>query len=286
MSSLKDWLALTRFEHAIMLAIAVFVGLVVANGSVPPFDSVLALALLVPIFSEMGSFALNDYLDIETDRLNGKKDRPLVTGKIKPESALYFAWFSHCVSVICAAFINTPAFIIALLFNLAAILYNYKLKDIALVGNLYIALTMAIPFIFGNLVVLPFLLPVSLILAAVAFVAGLAREIIKTVQDVEGDKKARNARTLPMVIGETNSILLAIALYVSFIVLALLPFALNYFQKTIPALAFVFGGILCFLAIIYSLLKRADAKSYKRARNLSLLGLFLGLIGYLIAILV
>jgi 4-hydroxybenzoate polyprenyltransferase len=45
------------------------------------------------------------------------------------------------------------SFLISLVFNFLAVLYNYKLKDLPLIGNIYIALTMGIPFIFGALAI-------------------------------------------------------------------------------------------------------------------------------------
>ena len=63
MVSLSAFLRLTRFEHAIMFAIAVLIGEIIAGGSIPLISFVILRSLLVPIFSEMGSFALNDYLD-------------------------------------------------------------------------------------------------------------------------------------------------------------------------------------------------------------------------------
>ena len=85
---IKEFIKLTRFEHAIMLAIAVWIGITAANGTFPQINLLILISLLVTMFSEMGSFAFNDYLDIETDKLNNKTDRPLVNGTISPKVAL------------------------------------------------------------------------------------------------------------------------------------------------------------------------------------------------------
>jgi len=187
MGFLKELFRLTRFEHALMLAFAVLIAETVVLGALPPLSLVIVLSLLVPIFSEMGSFALNDYLDIEADKANKMMERPLVKGTISAGFALWFSVACLVISVALALFINLPAFLIALVFNLLAVAYNYRLKDLPLVGNAYIALTMAIPFLFGNYVVSGTLSPIILVLAVLGFVAGLAREVIKSVQDMEGD---------------------------------------------------------------------------------------------------
>jgi len=283
MGFLKELFHLTRFEHAIMLAIAVLIGESIILGAMPPFSLVIVLSLLVPVFSEMGSFSLNDYLDIETDRQNKKTDRPLVRGTISPAFALWFSIASLLLSIVLAFFINASAFVIALAFNLLAVLYNWKLKDLPLIGNLYIALTMAIPFIFGNFVVSDTLPQLAIVLALLGFVSGLAREITKSVQDMEGDKAARKSRTLPMVIGAKPSIYTASILYLLFIPLSLFPFTkglkLSFFSVALVALAEC-----AILFCVYSMLKDMDdPKSLKKARNISLVALFIGLLGLLFA---
>ncbi len=271
MGFLKEFLRLTRFEHAIMLAFAVLIGETITIGNLPDIlEITIIFSLLVPIFSEMASFSLNDYLDIETDRINDRR-RPLVIGTISPKFAIYFSFFAFIVSIVLAFLINTPAFLIVVVFNMLAILYNWKLKDFPLAGNIYIGLTMAIPFIFGNLVVHPqWLLPVPLALAVLAFVAGVAREIIKSVEDVKGDVKARRSRTLPVVIGEKPSILIASVLYILFIPLSFAPFYFglspNVYSVLLIAIA---DGVL--LGIVAALLHNPSKRVYRAARNATLI---------------
>ncbi len=284
---ISEFIRLVRFEHALMLAIAVFIAETIVLGELPALSTVIALSLLVPVFSEMGSFALNDYLDLESDKVNKRTERPLVRGAISPEFAYRFAWVSLIISTALAFFININAFIIALIFNALAIAYNYKLKDIALIGNAYIGFTMAIPFIFGNLVISPTLHPVAFTLALLGFVSGLAREIVKSTEDMEGDAKARKAKTLPILIGRKNALIIAIVLYVVFIPLTYVPFMYGLNQYASSQL-FISAAVIGILTNIYLLLiaikaKEAVAKEkLKKARKISLISLGLGLVGYLL----
>lgn len=280
MGFLKELVKLTRFEHALMLAAAVFIGEVVLLRAMPPLSSAIILSLLVPALSEMGSFALNDYLDIGTDRLNKKTNRPLVKGTISPGFALSFSLVCLASSVVLSYFINMPAFLIAVFFNLLAIAYNWRLKDLPLVGNAYIGLTMAIPFIFGDFVVSDKIAALAVALASLAFVAGLAREIVKSAQDMEGDIKARGSRTLPVIIGVRPSLIIAAILYALFIPLSLSPFALGLDFSLVPALLVGLGdGII--LVIIYRIL--AEKGEYSFARNASLAAFGIGMLGILLA---
>jgi len=274
---------LTRFDHAIMLAIAVLIGETIVLGSAPSATAIIILSLLVPMLSEAGSFALNDYLDIESDRINKKFDRPLVAGTISPSFAFYFSILCIFLSVILAYFINIFAFLIALVFNGLAILYNWKLKDLPLLGNAYIALSMSIPFVFGNVAVAEALSPLVLVLASLGFVSGLAREILKSVQDMEGDIVARKSRTLPVVIGVGRSLIIVSVLYILFIFLSFLPFFVGL-SLTFFSIGGIAGADLLIAYIIYLLfIHGPDKQALKDARNISLVALSIGMIGILIA---
>ena len=272
---IREFFRLVRIEHGLMFAAAVFIGEVIA-GKIPEIP-ILVLSLLIPIFSEMGAFALNDYLDIEADRLN-KRKRPLVTGTIRPKFALWFSVSSLVLSTVLAYFINIPVFLLAFSLNLLAVSYNIRLKDLPLVGNIYIAFTMGIPFIFGNMVVSEMLYTPSIILFVLGFTAGLAREIVKSIEDMHGDKAARGSRTLPILIGDKYSAGIAIALYVLFIPITYLPF-LYGLQGTFVTYTLVTVGNILIMKGIYSVLK----KDYRLARNLSLIAFGFGIAGYLLS---
>jgi len=284
MGFLSAFIRLTRFEHAIMLAIAVLIGEAIANEGIPQFSTVIILSLLVPIFSEMGSFALNDCLDVNTDKINKREDRPLVTGELNKEVAYWFAIISIIISIAISYYINVYAFAIAIVFNLLAIAYNYKLKDMPLIGNIYIGLTMAIPFLFGSAVVnnsLEFSSTI-IVISLLGLLTGTAREIIKSTEDMKGDEKARNSRTLPLVIGERNARLFAALLYLISVSIAFIPFYMGLKQNMI-AITVVAIAALGLFYLAYLVSTKGDKKDLKTARKLSLLFLFIGLIGLLLA---
>ncbi len=279
---LGEFFKLVRIEHALMLAIAVFIGEVIALGGMPPLGLVFIFSLLVPMLSEMGSFALNDYVDVETDRINKKEGRPLVEGTLSTDFALKFSAGAFILSTMMALAINWMALVVAVAFNVLAVLYNLKLKDLPLIGNMYIAATMAIPFIFGAVVF--GLTPTMTIwvIAALGFVAGLGREIVKTVEDMEGDAEARKSKTLPMIVGRVNALAMASSLFFAFVPLSLVPFVggltLSLFSGILLGIADL--GILWIgVYIIFS----KDGKALGNARKYSLLWLFIGLLALLLA---
>ena len=268
---------LFRIEHAIMLAAAVLIGELVSGG-LPSFQ-ILVFSLAVPIFIEMGSFVLNDCLDVEADNANKRRDRPIANKEIEKGHALAAAAICYIIGVAAAFPLPSLAFYIALAFAAASILYDYKLKDLPLVGNAYIAASMAIPFIFGNLVVSNALLPQILAITLVAFIAGLGREIIKSAEDVEGDKKHRGSKTLPAVIGVENSLLFASALYILLVPLSFLPFAWGL-RENVLSLGLVAITALSFLFMAVSAARNHKKEELESLRKASLASLAIGLLGY------
>jgi len=277
-------LRLTRIEHSLMLVVAVVAAELLAGGL--PAPQILTLSLITPIFVSMGSFAINDYFDIEVDRLNGKRRRPLVSGALTPMEALYVAGISFAVGVGASAF-SVPAFAIALAFALLAALYACRLKEVLLAGNAYIALSMVIPFIYGSYVESGTLAPAILPVCAMVFLSGLAREIHGTVRDYSGDVKVRNARTLPKAVGIRRAAEVALALYLVAIALSAYLFAcVPPFQWNI-----VYGGmilisdaLLVYVSVGHLIFK--SRKFYGKMRNVSLVAMALAILSILIASLV
>lgn len=282
LAHLREYWKLVRFEHAIMLAVAVVIAIIITLGAIPEIDQLFLLALLVPIFSEVGSFALNDYMDREADKINGMVDRPLVKGTIQPRSALILSVVSFAISIIAGFLINEIAFIIALVYNAFAALYNIKLKDLPLVGNLFIATTMAIPFIFGAYVYTDAPPEVLWDIALLGFIAGLAREIVKSVEDMEGDRKARKSKTLPILIGKGPSLFIASMLFLLFIPLTVVPYMMDLSLNFASGFFLFIADISILILALYLLYARED-KTFSLTRKYSLAALFCGLLSLLLA---
>jgi len=279
MKAILAYLRLFRIEHALLLAVAVLLGELL-SGALPVLPLLLC-SLAVPVFIEMGSFALNDYFDVKTDKANKRNDRPIASGEISPSHALLAAALCYIIGIAASLVLPPFAIYITLLFALLSIAYNFRLKELPLVGNIYIAASMAIPFLFGNLVVAPDIFARIWAIALVAFVAGLGREIIKSAEDMEGDMKHRNARTLPVVIGKKNALLFAAFLYALLIPLSLSPFALGL-RANILSLGLVLLTAFSFAAMAISA-ARATEKDHAvliSLRKTSLLALGVGLAGY------
>src|SRR5512136_3224600 len=91
MRTLKAIWELMRLGHGFMLFLGILIGSVIAleGVSLPSWDKFI-LTFFTALFLEASTFALNDYYDLEIDRVNKRTDRPLVRGDIKPKTALLF----------------------------------------------------------------------------------------------------------------------------------------------------------------------------------------------------
>ncbi len=284
MKKFSALLRLVRFEHALMFGLSVLIAEIIATQGTLFFSPVIIFSLLVPVFSEMGAFAMNDLLDIETDRLNRKTDRPLVSGELSQQFALWLTVVSFLLALIFAYLVSPLIFVFALAMNALAMLYNMVLKDLPLLGNIYIAFTMAIPFIFGNYVVSETLNPANLLIALLGFIVGLGREIAKSVEDMYGDKKARHAKTLPVMIGSEKSLTLAGLLYALFAVVSIVPYYLYLNIGPGFALVLAADGILLYSSVVL-IFSRRKVPFLRVSRKTSLLALLLGLLGILASVL-
>jgi geranylgeranylglycerol-phosphate geranylgeranyltransferase len=290
MNKMKAVLKLTRIEHSIMLVIAVIAGEVIALGAngIVPSALVIALSIITPVFVSMGSFAINDYYDVKADRANKRMDRPLVNGSLTRKGALQIALISFAIGVLASLFINAYAFVIALVFAVLAILYSYKLKDKLLVGNVYIAFSMVIPFIYGNYVVSTMLRANIVLISIIIFLAGAAREIHGMIRDYKGDATARKSENLLYHVGQNRSAQLAAVLYIEAIMVSIYmffftpPFAFN--------LVYIVPIIITDIALAYIaygyIVDKKSRGFYSLSRNLSLAVMALSLLAFLAAALV
>jgi geranylgeranylglycerol-phosphate geranylgeranyltransferase len=194
MGKIAAFMRLTRIEHSIMLVLAVLAAELISGHiavGVP-----LVASLVTPILVSMGSFAINDYFDVEADKANGFKDRPIVSGQISKKEAFNWAVALLAIGALVSALINIYALAIAIVFAALAFLYSYKLKDTLLLGNVYIAFSMVIPFIYGDFVVSTHMGIIIVLISIAIFLSGLAREIHGMIRDREGDAKARGSKNV------------------------------------------------------------------------------------------
>ncbi|MDO5849868.1 MAG: UbiA family prenyltransferase [Methanobacteriaceae archaeon] len=215
---MNPYIEILRPGNAIMAAIAVVLMIFVGhNYNVP----VLVGALLVFIITGAGN-AINDVYDYKIDAIN-KPHRPIPSGRISLKNARIYAislfLVSILISIVISYLVNSywPAVIVVC----AAILmyvYASHLKAMPLIGNIVVATLTCFCFIFAGTIIACdtgywFIFLVSIYLGLFALFMTLAREIIKDMEDIEGDK-ADGAKTFPIIMGKKIPSIVSIILIV------------------------------------------------------------------------
>jgi len=212
-------LYLFRPVTSLIASLSVLIGSVVGRGAhLAPHVWEMALAVCAAFLFSAGGFALNDYLDRESDRVN-HPGRPIPAGTISARNALRASAILLVASIVVAAGVNWQAVGIILAAAVVAVSYETVLKFKGVLGNLSISTLAALTFLFGGAAVDRLLSP--LFASMVAFLFILGREIIMDVEDMAGDV---DRRTLPRQIGRGNALVVAGALILAAIGVSILPY--------------------------------------------------------------
>ncbi len=268
---MNRYFALMRPVNAIMASIGTIIGGIVGVESLRAvLDPKLYIAMATVFFILLGGNVLNDYFDLDTDKINHPR-RPIPSGKVSLSSARYMAISLLALGFIISVFSqNLFQIIIAALAIFLLSTYEWKTKAWGLAGNIIISSLVGLIFVYGSLSTR--LTYVVIILALMAFLANLAREIVKDVEDVKGDL---NRTTLPKRIGKPLS-LIAAAIFVVFAV-SLTPIPYLFFGWRglyVPAVSL---SDLIFLASVFFFFSNQT-----RGQTLIKIAMIIGLIAFLV----
>lgn len=189
-----------------------------------PASPAFTLLLISMIFIVAGGYVINDFFDVEIDKVN-KADR-LIVSKIFSEDVTKFFYiiltFIGLVSGLTSSILILDAkfyLLFAILILLVCLLYSYSVnyKKKLIIGNLIVSLSVAfavfLPWLFEMLYLsnnalmlyavkdtIMSILPFVLIYTLFAFLMTMIREIVKDAEDFKGDL-VTHCRTIPIVYG-------------------------------------------------------------------------------------
>lgn len=294
MNKIKAFFKLIRWSNLLMIAIMMlFVyyclmypmfqsGIVGAVPTSPAFT----LLLISMIFIVAGGYVINDYFDVEIDKVN-KADK-LIVSKIFSENVTKFFYIILSFIGLAAGLASSILILhskfyllFAILILLACLLYSYSVnyKKKLIIGNLIVSLSVAfavfLPWLFemlylsNNALILyavkdtiMSILPYVLIYTAFAFLMTMIREIVKDAEDFKGDLLT-HCRTIPIVLGvKKMNLILAILTFLIWAILLYYQLVL-YYQHLYLAL-----GIMLFIwismPILITLLFNNNEVNYHR----------------------
>jgi geranylgeranylglycerol-phosphate geranylgeranyltransferase len=236
-AGVRGFLELTRPGNAIAAGVLTFIGSFVATAGSLPAVVPTGAAVAATVLATGAGNAINDYFDRDIDRINNP-ERAIPRGAVSPRGALVFSVVLFLAAVAIALALLPPlAIAIAVINLLALVTYTEFFKGLPGVGNALVAYLGGSTFLFGGAAVGN--VQPTVVLFLLAALSTLAREIIKDVEDVAGDRE-EGLNTLPIAIGERRSLqvaagLLAVALLASPVPYRNKTFGLAYLVVVVPA---------------------------------------------------
>ena len=198
---------------------------------------------------------INDYYDIETDKIN-KPKRVLPSGDLTDKGTLFLYMILVLLSLDLALWAGWQSFVVVFISTGIIFLYSYKLKKVPLLGNIVVSIMTGMAFIYGAIVagnIMGGLIP-----AAFALLINFIREIVKDIEDIEGDEKA-GIRTFPIVTGVKPAIRIAGVTVIALIILTVVPFIFNIYK--IEYFILIMLAVNPLLVVIFKLLISIDSKA-------------------------
>lgn len=255
------------------------------------------LLIAATILIAAGGYVINDIFDQNTD--NENKPNKVIVGRSISETQAYNIYFALTVTGVCIGFylsnvIQKPGFA-SIFILIAATLYLYatSLKQMMIIGNVVVALLLSFSVIIigifdlfpatglDNQQQMKIFFSILLDYAIFAFMINFIREIVKDLEDFDGDY-AEGMNTLPIVAGKKNTTIIVF-------VLSLIPLfsLLYYINRYLLDLLFVSVYLLLFVCspLVFFSIKIWTAKSKKEFHTLSSLLkwiLFFGIISVVV----
>jgi len=142
---------LFRFELPFSAGVCVVLGEFLALESTPQLLQ-MATGFLSFFFISAAALILNDYFDLEIDRVNAPQ-RPLPAGLVTQRDVLVLSSAVTLLGFLASTLISLLALITTVVVWIVGFLYNWRYKRSGLIGNLMGSVSVGMTFVFGGIVV-------------------------------------------------------------------------------------------------------------------------------------
>lgn len=281
------YLKLIRYQNLLMLALMQLLFrygfLKLQNIPLALTDWQYCLLVLSTVLIAAGGYVINNIFDQGTDTDN--KPKQVVVGRSISESLAYNIYIGLNIVGVGIGFylsnvISKPGFA-SIFIMIAATLYLYatSLKQMMLIGNVVVALLLSFSVIIigvfdlfpvinpGNQQIMSNLFSILLDYALFAFIINFIREIIKDLEDVNGDYN-QGMNTLPIALGISRTSKLVLG--ISFIPLVLVVLYTNtYYMANNLYIATLYTLLFIVSPLLYFIIKIGSAKKTKDFHHLS-----------------
>jgi len=261
-----------------MIGFAVIVGAFVSRPTtVVPVNLILGFVTGFSICAY--SMIINDYYDLEVDRVN-QPERPLPSGRLGLNAAVGLAAAMLAIGLIAALATGIlPAVAVAVIYAFLSWIYNSRAKKFGLAGNVIVASSLAIPFIYGGVITRGYISSLLLFMALTSFLAGVGREVVKAMADTKGDER-RNIRSFAISHGARAASLVGALFFLLAVGTSQLPVVLR--QATPAYLVGVIVPDILFIYLAVSIGRMPSPQNALRVKKTALFGMLVGLVVFII----
>ena len=260
-------------------------------------DIDFSILLLATVAIAAAGYIINDIYDIVADKIN--KPSKIIIGKFITKEQGYRYYITLNIIGFIAGFyvsyrIDKISFVAIFIITILLLkVYNSDFKKKPLIGNIIVSLLVSLSIlIVGIFDIIPAITNKNVInqyhafrvlidYAAFAFMLMFLREIVKDIEDINGDKKVK-MKTLPILIGRKRAKNLVFGLsFIPLIIVTLYSF--NNFSDVPFILAYML--IVVMIPLLYFMTKILYAKTkkeYSFASNLLKIIMLLGILSILI----
>ncbi len=277
-------LRLMRIVNSVMVGFAVLVALAIATGrDFFTFETLDYIAgFLVGFTISASAMVLNDIADIEIDKINAP-NRPLPSGIISIRQAFICYLVLVFIGIVASLRAGLDSLTVVVAAVIASALYDLRLKVSGFMGNVAVAFSTSLPFLYAftftnnpNYTVLVFW--------AMVFLSVLAREIVKDIADVEGDK-VKGVKSLPILVGERKAAFIAGMFNLLAVLLSPIPVVYGLVNETVYS-GFVIIVDFALLYSSYRVIINPQREEALRQKRIMLFAMMIGLVGFVLSVLV
>ena len=242
-------------------------------------------------------YVINDVYDVETDSVN-RPDKVIIGKSVSEKTANNLFIILNVIGVLVGFYLSHlvgKSGFFALFVIISALLYVYAsyLKQTFLIGNIVVSVLVALSLlIVGIFELLPAItsqnqatqltmFKVLFDYALFAFIINLVREIVKDIQDIDGDHKV-GMNTLPIVIGRDRAKNVVFVLSLAPI-LAIVYYLSTYLYKhTIVVIYFLVLVIAPLILVSIKIFNSKTKKEYQFISNLLKIVMLTGMLSMLL----
>ena len=304
--SVSCFLKLIRWPNLLIIVLAMFLVRhkiilpTLAQGSIEIISSPFTFVLLIltVLMIAAGGNIINDITDIEVDKIN-KPKRQIVGRLISLQSAWIMYWITLIVGIALASWIAYTIhqiFFAVLIVLIAGLMWFYSksYQCIPLLGNFIVAFSSAFtlfivwvldffivlskPGIFHTVrILMPTITGLLMAYTLFAALSSLLRELVKDIEDVEGDK-VQGCKTLAVVLDLKQSKNIAVSIAVILLtMMGFWQFILIELQMDAAAYALIPASVITIVTIIRLALAKIK-KHYTQASSFIKLTMLLGIL--------